>query len=366
MKKLFSIFLCAIAIISLFSISACGKDTGETPPDDYVSSSSTKSKIDRNDHNSQVSTTSTSLTDSNDSEVDDDSGDGDVDVEGEGYEIDKIDTSTLSANAMVVANLINTLDSITAENFLKKGSAISYAKSSYAKLTASEQAEVTNYNSLLEAEKAYINFKSQYDVAKFKEDYLTIADKSNFDQSDRDVILSLRSMLESFSLEQKEQLEDLNSVQTKVNTAYDQLKSAGLLEWALIVDDCGSVVSGVIPNGGDFFSLTSNISSKSESGDENMKFNNKSMSNALFLKGEESNEPSVSFTASAKGTLTIYAKGEQGKIVVSKNSTAIPSGSSEKYESDCFIASFNIDSSGTYSLTIPGGELYIYAIVFTL
>ncbi len=363
MKKLFILILACVLTLSIFLVSGCGTTPEQAETSNSVTESSTveessssarpsrnlgskEDTITPSTVNSNITSTQNSDETTNSSSV------SDIVINGEIVTIPETDATNASPNAAMIILTINNIESVSPDNFREKIELIQACETEYNKLTPAEKAEVTNYSHLLEAKKACDKFLSQEKVQLFLKDYAKLEAITTLTKLDVELVANLRSTYNGFSQEELSQIENYSAKQQKIEQSYNTLKSQGLMEFSVIIDNLSNLSQST------FFTFNGSIDVE-DLGQDKVQVNGSYPSKgAKIVQGT-----SVTFTTAITGTLKVYS------YRTDKLTLTFPDGSSTLGDvdttpgDDYTIRTYAVNSQGEYKLDLIEGEVFILAIV---
>ena len=259
---------------------------------------------------------------------------------------------TASLNAKVVIQAINLLGTITGSNFEIKYESVLSTEAEYNKLTPSEKAEIVNYNDLLTAKSACEKFMSTAKVDRFLADYAILESAQTLDKNHVALVATLRSTYANFSQDELSKIPDHQAKKTKIDESYNTLKSQGLMEFSVIIDNLANLSEST------FFTFNGTIDVE-ELGQDKIQLNGTFPSkSAKIVQGT-----SVTFTTAITGTLNVYAY-RTDKLDLKNSSNQIIQETVDSTPGDDYtIRTYQIDQAGSYTLDLIEGEVFVLAIV---
>ena len=362
MKKFVLLLISLTMLISVFLVSACGKtDEGGTSANESSSSieeSSSSGKISRNlggtsasaetDLSTDISETSTQIGTSQSTEGQ---------ISGDSFYPSTNVTAPdgVSSNVALLIMQITSLE-ITPSNYLYMELSIKDAEDFYNTLTPSEKEQVINYNDLVSARNAYNKLVSQATIKEFLDNYETFDKVTSLDKSHVALVAGLKSTANSLTSAQTAEIADFASKKSKIESAYESLKSQGFMQFTFIADD-QSVAQST------FFIFSNSSPETGSTGQDKFTVDGKYVSNTVrFNFGE-----TITFNSSISGNLKIYCSNndrtvtcthDDGTAIV-ETKVMLPDADDNNYRE------FNLPKAGNYTLSLNEGEIFIYAIILT-
>ncbi len=362
MKKFVLLLISVTILISVFLVSACGKtDEGgtsasqssiESSPDD-----SSPQKVSRHFGTESTENTDGNSTDGgNNTPTTSSSQNTQGQISGDSfYPAQTPVPDGVSTNVAMLIMQITSLE-ITPSNYVYMELTIKDAEDFYNGLTPSEKEQVVNYNDLVSARSAYDKLVSQATIKAFLEDYETFDKISSLDKSHVALVASLKSTANTLTSAQTAEIADFASKKSKIESAYESLKSQGFMQFTFIADD-QSVSQST------FFIFSNSSPETGSTGQDKFTVDGKYLSNTVrFNFGE-----TITFNSSISGNLKIYCSNNDRTVTCTHDDgTAIvetrvmlPDADDNNYRE------FNLPKAGNYTLSLNEGEIFIYAIILT-
>ncbi len=361
MKKFVLLLISVTILISVFLVSACGKtdEGGTSASQNSIESNSDDSstqKASRNFGNENTENTDDNSTGGEDNTATPPSQNTQGQISGDSFYPSGVTAPDgVSTDVAMLISQIANLE-ITPSNYLYMESTIKEAEDFYNTLTPSEKGQVINYNDLVSARNVYNKLVSQATIKAFLEDYETFDKIASFDKSHVALVASLKSTANTLNSAQTAEIADFASKKSKIESAYESLKSQGFMQFTFIADD-QSVSQST------FFIFSNSSPETNSTGQDKFELFEKHVSNTVrFNFGE-----TITFNSSISGNLKIYCSNNDRTVTCTHDDgTAIvgtrvmlPDADDNNYRE------FNLPKAGNYTLTLNEGEIFIYAIILT-
>ena len=284
-----------------------------------------------------------------------------------------------SANASMLIMQIGFIE-VTPSNYKTVEATIKDAEDFYNTLTPSEKAEVINYQHLVAAREALNKIKAAGVWAEFEQGVNALPAPDALKNANVDAVYAMKDLMD----ENKASLSQnagFSALESTLNACYQKIQSSlveisyiaqdgngnGILETS-ILDSSGKTRSELTDpkkRGKDFttvsnsFGITDNVSSGSEDA-YHMYSDTKNTTPVKIW--QYTNFTSFTFTATTPGTITFYARPQNNRTYSFTSDGGSGSFTSGATEDSC---RYEIDVSGTVTVSVTGGSGYMCAIKFS-
>lgn len=349
MKKI--IIVCLSLLFLTTIITACGENSVQKPTGSFAapSSSAKPSKIQPTDSALPSTSTIVSVDTSNSSTTD-----NSVSTIGGGSAVHIPTTGSADENASMNVRLlvmqISSIETITSENYKTKLPVIEEAENMYNSLTSAEQAQVVNYSALVMARGAINTFLADGIVNDFNTSYALLESKNGiYTEADVELVASLKNQYENLSAEALAKIDNAPSKKTVIDNAFQTLKTQGLMEKTLILDNISSLAEST-------YFVFSSACEMDSNGQDKLEVDGQFPTKVAKLDQGDT----ITFTTYTPGTLVLYCYRKDQISIMGEPLATINDSFGDDYATHTFV----LNTPREYTLTMGEGELFVYAIKF--